>query len=189
VLSADSWHAGRRQSIRCSASLAGSRAEAATPRGGAGFFRTRRHRRTNECAACMASRAAALGWMVPRLASGMGSPLPPYRAAKRMTLCYRQADCLGWAGNDTGHVCRRIPAGQGYVASRHRAGSWSESSGSSHSPSTSPSGMCRGPVTRASPSITTPAPKVTSPSTTSRRQRRSEGAPAGNRCSKSGRSR
>jgi hypothetical protein len=54
--------------------------------------------------------------------------------------------------------------------------------------STSPSGMRRGPVTRTSPSTTTPAPKVTSPSTSSRRQRRSEGAPAGNRCSKSGRS-
>jgi hypothetical protein len=54
--------------------------------------------------------------------------------------------------------------------------------------STSPSGMRRGPVTRTLPSTTTPAPKVTSPSTSSRRQRRSEGAPAGNRCSKSGRS-
>jgi hypothetical protein len=54
------------------------------------------------------------------------------------------------------------------------------------SPSTSPSGICRGPVTRTSPTATTSAPKVTSPSTSNRWQRRSDGAPPGNRWSKSG---
>lgn len=54
------------------------------------------------------------------------------------------------------------------------------------SPSTSPSGIFRGPVTRTSPTATTSAPKVTSPSTSNRWQRRSDGAPPGNRWSKSG---
>jgi hypothetical protein len=84
ALSADSWHTGRRQSIRCGAWFTGSQAEMwGTPGRRAGFFQTRRRRRNKECTACMASRAAALGWPVPRLASGMASPLPPSRAAKR----------------------------------------------------------------------------------------------------------
>jgi len=53
-------------------------------------------------------------------------------------------------------------------------------------PIISPPGIWRGPVTRASPTATTPAPKVTSSSTSNRRQRRSDGGPAGNRCTKSG---
>ncbi len=87
----------------------------------------------------------------------------------------------------------------GAAESQRMAGEASETSGTArqagrtsgprlgfHPPSTCPSGTWRGPVTRTSPTAMTLAPKVTSPSTSNRRQRRSDGAPAGNRCSKSG---
>src|SRR5262252_3740021 len=54
ALSADSRHAGRKQSIHCDAWLAGIQAEAATPGGGAGFFQIGLRRRNKECTDCMA---------------------------------------------------------------------------------------------------------------------------------------
>ena len=55
ALSADSRHAGRKQSTHCDAWLAGSQVEAATPGGEADFFQMGLRRRNKECTDCMAS--------------------------------------------------------------------------------------------------------------------------------------